>query len=63
MKNQFVSCVLFFFISHSMAQDPATSGWHIQAGSIDPKNYYGVTVANGMFMWLNTLRILLTRPR
>jgi trehalose/maltose hydrolase-like predicted phosphorylase len=31
-----------------MAQDPATSGWHIQAGSIDPKNYYGVTVANGM---------------
>src|SRR6188508_2490075 len=29
---------------HSFSQDP----WIIKATSIDPSNYYGVTVANGM---------------
>ncbi len=30
------------------AQDLSKSPWHVQAASIDPNNYYGVTVANGM---------------
>lgn len=30
------------------AQNLANSPWHIQATDIDPSNYYGITVANGM---------------
>ncbi|MCU0445662.1 MAG: glycoside hydrolase family 65 protein [Microscillaceae bacterium] len=30
------------------AQDYANSGWHIEAKNIDPNNYFGVTLANGM---------------
>ncbi len=30
------------------AQNYAQSGWHIEAKSIDPNNYFGITVANGM---------------
>ncbi len=47
MRNCFV---LLFFISGSLvwAQDLSRSLWHIQAESIDPNNYYGITVANGM---------------
>ena len=33
-----------FIIHYSFSQDP----WIIKAGKIDPSNYYGVTVANGM---------------
>src|SRR5246127_5489200 len=33
-----------FIIHYSFAQDP----WIIKADKIDPSNYYGVTVANGM---------------
>lgn len=29
-------------------QDYSQSPWHIQAKNIDPSNYYGITVANGM---------------
>lgn len=47
MKNLltglFVWCYLWSF-----AQDLSNSTWHIQAQGIDPNNYYGVTVANGM---------------
>ena len=32
----------------SYAQDHADSPWHIQAADIDPDNYFGITVANGM---------------
>jgi trehalose/maltose hydrolase-like predicted phosphorylase len=32
----------------STAQDYSKSGWHIEAKDIDPNNYYGVTLANGM---------------
>jgi protein-glucosylgalactosylhydroxylysine glucosidase len=38
--------LLFFFPSMAFAQQ--SNDWLIQAGKIDPKNYYGVTVANGM---------------
>lgn len=37
----FPFAILFSFVN---AQD----GWHVQAKNIDPANYYGVTVANGM---------------
>ena len=30
------------------AQDYSKSGWHIEAKDIDPNNYYGITLANGM---------------
>jgi protein-glucosylgalactosylhydroxylysine glucosidase len=30
------------------AQDYANSGWHIEAKDINPNNYFGVTLANGM---------------
>ena len=30
------------------AQDFSQSPWHIQATNIDPNNYFGITVANGM---------------
>src|ERR1700756_1653688 len=33
-----------FIIHYSFAQDP----WIIKADKIDPSNYYGITVANGM---------------
>ncbi|NNM23757.1 MAG: glycoside hydrolase family 65 protein [Flavobacteriaceae bacterium] len=42
---------LFVFSSliiQSRAQDLSRSGWHIEAKNIDPNNYYGITMANGM---------------
>ena len=33
-----------FIIHYSFSQDP----WIIKADKIDPNNYYGITVANGM---------------
>ena len=32
----------------SFAQDQSQSPWHIVASDIDPNNYYGITLANGM---------------
>lgn len=47
MKNTllFFICILTYQLQ---AQDLSNSGWHIQAKDINPNNYYGVTVANGM---------------
>ena len=43
--KKFITCTLSLFIIHySFAQDP----WIIKADKIDPSNYYGITVANGM---------------
>ena len=39
---------LLIFSQYLMAQDLSKSPWHIQAKNIDPTNYYGITVANGM---------------
>lgn len=45
MKKIFLLLSFSFFIFHfSFAQDP----WIIKADKIDPSNYYGITVANGM---------------
>jgi len=44
--------LFFLFINAGnngiFAQDASDSNWQIKAGEIDPNNYYGVTVANGM---------------
>ncbi len=45
-KSLFVFSLLIAF--SGIAQDLSKSGWHIEAQDIDPNNYYGVTVANGM---------------
>ena len=39
---------LFLMTQISYSQQYANSGWHIEADNIDPNNYYGITVANGM---------------
>ena len=44
MKRFLSLLFLLNFYSAAPAQDP----WKIQASNIDPKNYYGETVANGM---------------
>ncbi len=42
----FLSFVLTIISGYSMAQTP--DPWKISATNIDPKSYYGITVANGM---------------
>ena len=45
MTYRFFSLLLIFHLaSHGIAQD----SWKVVANDIDPNNYYGVTVANGM---------------
>jgi len=42
---------LLLIITHTLpaqTSDPQPDTWTIHADSIDPNNYYGVTVANGM---------------
>ncbi|MDP5172250.1 MAG: glycoside hydrolase family 65 protein [Bacteroidia bacterium] len=41
--------ILFLFAPFLPAQESSSaSGWHVVADQINPANYYGVTVANGM---------------
>ncbi|NER11938.1 glycoside hydrolase family 65 protein [Leptobacterium flavescens] len=44
----FYSFILAVMCFNLHAQDLSKSPWHIQANNIDPNNYYGITVANGM---------------
>ena len=44
MKRLLEALCLLFISFYTTAQDP----WKITASQIDPSNYYGVTVANGM---------------
>src|SRR5690349_635983 len=44
MKYCLYLLLLIFFSAPVLGQDP----WKISADKIDPANYYGVTVANGM---------------
>jgi protein-glucosylgalactosylhydroxylysine glucosidase len=44
MKRLILAHVFALTVLFSIAQDP----WKITATSIDPSNYYGITVANGM---------------
>lgn len=47
MKNVLTIFLLFCF-NLASTQNIEESPWHIQAENIDPNNYYGVTIANGM---------------
>ena len=47
MKNP----ILYFLLLLAFpmgAQDYTNSPWHLTATDIDPNNYYGITVANGI---------------
>jgi kojibiose hydrolase len=44
MKKTIAFIFSLFIVLYSFAQDP----WIIKADKIDPSNYYGITVANGM---------------
>ncbi|MGB5930333.1 MAG: glycoside hydrolase family 65 protein, partial [Cyclobacteriaceae bacterium] len=44
----FLTFICFIGSTVLLAQNPEKSPWHIVAQDIDPNNYYGVTVANGM---------------
>ncbi|MBL0153726.1 MAG: glycoside hydrolase family 65 protein [Chitinophagaceae bacterium] len=44
MKSLAIALLFCCFFNRLQAQDP----WKIQASRIDPSNYYGITVANGM---------------
>jgi len=49
MQSKYFFLFLFSLLCfQSQAQDYAQSIWHIEAKNIDPNNYFGVTVANGM---------------
>lgn len=44
----FYSVLFLLTFQFSFAQDFKGSGWHLQAENIDPNNYYGITLANGV---------------
>ena len=44
MKRLFCSLLAILLVVIAVAQDP----WKISASNFDPRNYYGITVANGM---------------
>jgi protein-glucosylgalactosylhydroxylysine glucosidase len=44
LKRLSFPCLLYMVCCSGFAQDP----WKITANTIDPSNYYGITVANGM---------------
>ena len=49
MNSKRTSIVLYFLLPlMSWAQNLEKSSWHITANAIDPNNYYGITLANGM---------------
>ena len=48
MKRLLATLTSYLFLTTLFAQDIGSSPWHIPAQDIDPSNYYGVTVANGM---------------
>ncbi len=47
-KKLFVFCSYMFFVSFNFIFSQTIDIWKIKADKIDPSNYYGVTVANGM---------------
>ena len=47
MKVKLILGLLLYGVT-GLAQNPDKSSWHIKAQDIDPNNYFGVTVANGM---------------
>jgi len=48
MKKLSLLLTVLLFTCRLWAQSPQSSGWTITANHIDPNNYYGLTVGNGM---------------
>ncbi len=49
MKVAHCVCLFIYILSsHLSAQHLKSSGWHIVADAINPDNYYGITLANGI---------------
>ncbi|HRW99608.1 MAG TPA: glycoside hydrolase family 65 protein, partial [Cyclobacteriaceae bacterium] len=48
MKTRILLLFLLIGSADIKSQDVTSSTWHVKASKIDPSNYYGVTVANGM---------------
>lgn len=48
MKKLFIALIAVLGTSTLLAQNYDNSPWHIPAKDINPDNYYGITVANGM---------------
>ena len=48
MKKLSLWLTVLLFTCRLWAQSPQSSGWTITANHIDPNNYYGLTVGNGM---------------
>lgn len=46
MKKLLIFCIITININY--AQDFSKSGWHIEATEINPNNYFGITLGNGM---------------
>ena len=47
-SNKTLKIVFLFALQTIVAQNLKDSPWHITADAIDPNNYYGITLANGM---------------
>lgn len=47
-KNLLATCLLFSLLPTLHAQTPANADWQIVGQNINPANYYGITVANGV---------------
>ena len=47
-SNKTLKIVFLFTLQTIVAQNLKDSPWHITADAIDPNNYYGITLANGM---------------
>src|SRR6476620_12509691 len=48
MRKELRLIFLILLVTFSKAHTQTISPWKIKADKIDPSNYYGVTVANGM---------------
>ena len=48
MKRSLTLCVAFLILCASVFAQNDDNGWQIKASQINPSNYYGETVANGM---------------
>jgi trehalose/maltose hydrolase-like predicted phosphorylase len=48
ISNKFLLTFLFMIISFDLLSQSKPDSWKIKASEINPTNYYGITVANGM---------------
>src|SRR5215208_5277872 len=48
VRKRLLIYIIFSTFTHSVGQAQTIDSWKKTATSIDPANYYGITVANGM---------------